>query len=114
MGYTKNHRLSDDLREKLADFFANTRAVVEEECSYPQPFGNAWTVVRAENLLFRFVWDRGEPFVEVRHPADAAWRALDQEIIRLTGRDTPFVPLTWEQWSQLLMMNHKLLQEAES
>ena len=112
MGYSKKHKLSDDLREKVGDFFATTGAVIEEECSYPQPFGNASTVVRAGRLLFRFVWDRGEPIVYVSYAADTAWRPVDQEIIRLTGRDTPFVPLTWEQWSRLLMMNHQLLQQS--
>lgn len=112
MGYSKRHKLSDDLREKVGDFFAKTGAVIEEECSYPQPFGNASTLVRSGRLLFRFVWDRGEPIVYVSYAADTAWRPVDQEIIRLTGRDTPFVPLTWEQWSRLLMMNHQLLQQS--
>lgn len=114
MGYSNKHRLSKDLRERVADFFDKTGAVIENECNYPQPFGNAWTVVRAGRLLFRFVWDRGQPWVEVSYSASGAWVAADQEIIRLTGRDTPFVPLTWEQWSQLLVMNNQLLQQAQS
>lgn len=59
MTYTEKHKLSDDLRVKIPDLFSIVGAVVQEECSYPQPFGNAWVIVKAGNVLLRFVWDRG-------------------------------------------------------
>jgi hypothetical protein len=113
MSYSARHKLSDEIQLKCAALFSLPDARIEEECSYPQPFGNAWVVVKIQNLRLRFIWDRNMPYLEVTNTErDGGGYALDQRVIDLTGHDTTVVPLTWEEWSDLFMANYELLKQA--
>jgi hypothetical protein len=113
MGYSAKHKLSNEIRLKCSALFTEQQASLDEECSYPQPFGNAWIILRVVQILLRFVWDRGVPMVEIQYSGqDGGWHNLDDKITHLSGRDTTVVPLTWERWCDLFSINHELLQNA--
>jgi len=113
MSYSAKHKLSDEIRLKCAALFTLPEARIEEECSYPQPFGNAWVVVKIKNIQLRFIWDRSVPLVDITNmERDGGGYPLDQKVIDITGHDTAVVPLTWEQWCELFIANYEVLRQA--
>ena len=111
MGYSEQHKLSDELRKRTPDLFNIVGAVVQEECSYPQPFGNAWVIVKAGNVLLRFVWDRGFASAECQHVnKQRGWRDVDRVIGERTGRESS--ASSWEQWCDLVKANFVVLENV--
>lgn len=108
MVYTETHKLSDELQTRIPDLFSMFGAVVQEECSYPQPFGNAWVIVKARDVLLRFVWDRGLPRVEYQNVQQhGGWRDVTDVIYERTGREVG--ASLWEQWCDLVKANFDTL-----
>ena len=97
MGYSSDHKLSDDIVRLCPALFSQGTATIIEECEYPQPFGNAWVIVRINAVLFRFVWDRATPIVQVKLAAQGPWEWLDAVVARVAGPpDTS--PADWSDW----------------
>ena len=46
MIYTSDHKLSDDIIRLCPELFSQGTATIIEESPYPQPFGNAWVIVK--------------------------------------------------------------------
>src|SRR5258708_5885567 len=101
MIYTSDHKLSDDIIRLCPELFSQGTATIIEESPYPQPFGNAWVIVKINAVLFRFVWDRATPIVQVKFAEQGSWEWLDAVVARVTGPpDTS--PADWSDWCALI------------
>src|SRR6266481_6541802 len=98
--YGKDHRLSDDIAQQCQSLFVEYQAEVVDESPYPQPFGNAWVIVRVRDFLLRFSWDRGSTTVEIKSAqSKGTWEWLDA----LIGAMAPSV---WTDWCDLFITNY--------
>jgi hypothetical protein len=112
MIYTEKLKLSDELRIRIPDLFSIVGAVIQAECSYPQPFGNAWLVVKTGNVLLRFVWDRGFASVQYQHVhQQGGWREVHGLLSERTGGEVG--AYSWEQWCDLVKANFDVLKNAD-
>src|SRR5258708_7583842 len=108
--YSAKNKLSDDLRLRCSKLFIEHNARVIEECEYSQGMGHAWVVMLIENMWFRCLCRDGLFFLQVRDVRGVdGWELLDKVIVRITGRDTKVVPLTWEQWCELFVAHCDVL-----
>jgi len=117
MGYSQHLKLSDDLKALCPTLFSESGAIVVSECTYPQPFGNAWVQLRIDNLFFQFVSDRDLPRVDV-FLSKRGWYYLwafvsqrDDEIgfphLFASEIQSQFpVPQSWPEWCDFLSQHY--------
>ena len=113
MGYSQNCKLSDELRAQCPALFSESGAMIVSECTYPQPFGNAWVQVRIDSLFFQFVWDRDQSRVDLFLNMTGDWHYLHHfitqpesvvfvpQLFAQTDSGVP-VPQTWSEWCDFL------------
>jgi hypothetical protein len=105
MTYGLNCKLSNEISDRCQALFAEFQAEIVDESPYPQPFGNAWMVVRVRDILLRFVWDRGTSIVEIKSAkSKGSWQWLDAVLGTMSPSD-------WSDWCDLFITNHARLEK---
>ena len=105
MTYGPERKLSNEISDQCQALFAKYQAKIVDESPYPQPFGNAWVVVRVRDVLLRFVSDRGVPTVEIKSAVGpGAWQWLDAAVGAMS-------PSSWADWCDLFVTNYARLEK---
>jgi hypothetical protein len=106
MTYGLDRKLSNEISDQCRALFSKYQAEVVDESPYPQPFGNAWVVVRVQDILLRFVSDRGTPIVEIKSAkSKGQWQWLDGVIGAMS-------PSNWADWCDLFITNYARLERT--
>jgi hypothetical protein len=105
MTYGPEHKLSNEISDQCQALFVKYQAKIVKESPYPQPFGNAWVVVRVRDIMLRFMCDRGAPIVEIKSVKGLGeWQWLDSAIGGMA-------PSNWADWCDLFIANYARLEK---